>query len=70
MQNIFSMVTIKRSQDYTNCAVESFFKKTKLDESDEFFLIDKRYKKYWTENIQKEFEKLFPKDVLSKFNFI
>ena len=30
----------------------------------------KRYKKYWTENIQKEFEKLFPKDVLSKFNFV
>ena len=33
-------------------------------------LIDKRYKKYWTEKIQKEFEKLFPKDVLNKFNFI
>ena len=29
----------------------------------------KRYKKYWTEKIQKEFEKLFPKDILSKFNF-
>ena len=33
-------------------------------------LIDKRYKKYWTEKIQKEFEKLFPKDILNKFNFV
>ena len=33
-------------------------------------LIDKRYKKYWTKNIQKEFEKLFPKDILNKFNFV
>jgi len=30
----------------------------------------KRYKKFWTENIQKEFEKLFPDDVLSKFNYL
>ena len=33
-------------------------------------LIDKRYTKYWTEEIQKEFVKLFPKDILNKFNFI
>jgi len=33
-------------------------------------LIDKRYKKYWTKKIQKEFEKLFPKDVLSKFSYL
>ena len=40
MQNIFSMVTVKRSENYTNYALDSFFKHTKLDESDDFFLID------------------------------
>jgi|TARA_B110000438_G_C15709907_1_gene604820 hypothetical protein len=33
-------------------------------------LINNRYKNYWTNNIQKEFESLFPKDLLSKFNLI
>ena len=40
MSNIFSMVTIKRSNAYTNYALESFFKNTELNENDEFFLID------------------------------
>jgi len=32
--------------------------------------VDKdRYKEYWSENIEREFKKLFPKDVLSKFNY-
>ena len=40
MSNIFSMVTIQRSNMYTNYALESFFKNTELKENDEFFLID------------------------------
>ena len=34
------MVTIKRSNMYTNYALESFFRNTELDKNDEFFLID------------------------------
>ena len=40
MSNIFSMVTVQRSNTYTNYALESFFKNTELNENDEFFLID------------------------------
>ena len=40
MSNIFSMVTIKRSHNYTNYALKSFFKNTILNNDDEFFLID------------------------------
>ena len=31
------MITIKRSNMYTNYALESFFRNTKLDDDDEFF---------------------------------
>ena len=34
------MPTIKRSNQYTGYALDSFFKNTRLDDSDEFFLID------------------------------
>ena len=40
MNNIFAMPTIKRSNQYTGHALDSFFKNTRLDDSDEFFLID------------------------------
>jgi len=40
MSNIFSMVTVQRSNTYTNHALKSFFKNTELNENDEFFLID------------------------------
>ena len=40
MNNIFAMITIKRSNMYTNYALESFFKNTELDKNDDFFLID------------------------------
>ena len=40
MSNIFGMVTIKSTNLYTDCALKSFFKNTKLDDNDDFFLID------------------------------
>ena len=40
MKNVFSMVTLKASHDYTNYAIDSFFKNTKLNDDDDFLLID------------------------------
>ena len=40
MSNLFAMVTVKRSHCYTSYAIESFFKNTDLNDSDEFLLID------------------------------
>ena len=40
MNNLFAMVTLKESHQYTNYAIESFFKNTELDDTDEFLLID------------------------------
>ena len=40
MSSIFSMVTLKRSNDYTVRAIESFFKNTEINNDDEFLLID------------------------------
>ena len=40
MSNLFSMVTLRSSLDYTYSAIESFFKNTQLKEDDEFLLID------------------------------
>ena len=40
MGNLFVMVTLKKSNIYTVNALKSFFKYTKLEENDEFFLID------------------------------
>ena len=40
MSNLFSMVTLKSSLDYTYYAIDSFFKNTELNEDDEFLLID------------------------------
>ena len=40
MSNIFGVVTLKNSNFYTTHALESFFKSTKLENEDEFFLID------------------------------
>jgi len=40
MSNLFSMVTLRSSLDYTYCAIDSFFRNTELNEDDEFFLID------------------------------
>tara|TARA_Y100000590_G_C15533508_1_gene944095 strand:+ start:30 stop:902 length:873 start_codon:yes stop_codon:yes gene_type:complete len=40
MGNIFSMVTLKRSQIYTSHALESFFKNTEFNNDDRFLLID------------------------------
>jgi len=40
MNTLFSMVTLKSSHHYTNHAIDSFFKNTKLKENDEFLLID------------------------------
>ena len=40
MNNIFAMVTVKNSNLYTDYAIESFFKHTKIDPDDDFFLID------------------------------
>ena len=40
MNNVFSMVTLKSSHDYTNYAIDSFFKNTKLNDDDDFLLID------------------------------
>tara|TARA_B110000438_G_scaffold296988_1_gene342580 strand:+ start:1526 stop:2380 length:855 start_codon:yes stop_codon:yes gene_type:complete len=34
------MVTLKASHDYTNYAIDSFFKNTKLNDDDDFLLID------------------------------
>ena len=34
------MVTLKSSHDYTNYAIDSFFKNTELNNGDEFLLID------------------------------
>ena len=40
MSNIFSMVTVQRSNTYTNYALESFFSSTEINQDDEFLLID------------------------------
>tara|TARA_B100001123_G_scaffold413208_1_gene511344 strand:- start:567 stop:1439 length:873 start_codon:yes stop_codon:yes gene_type:complete len=40
MSNLFSMVTLRSSLDYTHYSIDSFFKNTKLNEDDEFLLID------------------------------
>ena len=40
MNNLFAMVTMKSSKHYTDFAIKSFFNQTKLDEEDEFLLID------------------------------
>ena len=40
MNNVFSMVTLKTSHNYTNYAIDSFFKNTKLSDDDDFLLID------------------------------
>jgi len=40
MNNIFVMVTVKSSNFYTEHALKSFFKYTKLNDDDEFILID------------------------------
>ena len=40
MSNLFSMVTLRSSLDYTYHAIGSFFRNTKLNEDDEFLLID------------------------------
>ena len=40
MNNLFSMVTLQKSHIYTSYAIDSFFKNTEFDESDEFLLID------------------------------
>ena len=36
MSNIFAMITIKRSNVYTNYALETFFKNTELDKNDDY----------------------------------
>ena len=40
MANLFAMVTLKKSTNYTINALHSFFKYTKLEKEDDFFLID------------------------------
>ena len=40
MSNTFAMVTLKSSNFYTSYALESFFKYTKINDDDEFLLID------------------------------
>ena len=40
MSNAFAMVTLKSSNFYTSYALESFFKYTKINDDDEFLLID------------------------------
>ena len=40
MSNIFSMVTLRRSNNYTERALESFFTNTIIEDGDEFLLID------------------------------
>jgi len=40
MSNLFSMVTLRSSLDYTHYSIDSFFKNTELNEDDEFLLID------------------------------
>jgi len=40
MNNLFAMATMKSSKHYTDFAIKSFFNQTKLDEEDEFLLID------------------------------
>ncbi len=40
MNNVFAMVSLKNSSFYTNYALESFFKCTKIDNNDEFILIN------------------------------
>ena len=40
MANLFAMVTLKKSTNYTIKALLSFFKYTKLEKEDDFFLID------------------------------
>ena len=40
MSNLFAMVTLKSSHLYTSYALESFFKNTKVNNNDDFLLID------------------------------
>jgi len=40
MNNVFAMVTLKNSSFYTDYALESFFRYTEIDNSDEFLLIN------------------------------
>ena len=40
MGNLFAMVTLKNSNSYTIHALKSFFECTRMEENDEFFLID------------------------------
>ena len=40
MNNTFAMVTLKSSNFYTSYALESFFRYTKINDNDEFLLID------------------------------
>jgi len=40
MNNIFAMVTLKRSHFYTTHAIKSFFKYTEIENEDEFLLIN------------------------------
>lgn len=40
MNNLFAMVTVKNSHQYTGNAIESFFKNTALTSDDDFLLID------------------------------
>ena len=70
------MVTLKSSHDYTNYAIDSFFKNTKLNNSDEFLLIDNddcelnkfsNYKKI--KIIKNKFPMSFAKNVNQSINY-
>jgi len=76
MKNVFSMVTLKASHDYTNYAIDSFFKNTKLNDDDDFLLIDNdqnkldkisNYKKI--EIIKNKFPMSFAQNVNQAINF-
>jgi O-antigen biosynthesis protein len=43
MNNIFAMVTLKSSNNYTKFALESFFQNTEIKKDDEFLLINNDY---------------------------
>ena len=70
------MVTLKSSHDYTHYAIDSFFKNTKLNNSDEFLLIDNddcelnklsNYKKI--KIIKNKFPMSFAKNVNQSINY-
>ena len=70
------MVTLKSSHDYTNYAIDSFFKNTKLNNSDKFILIDNdgceldkfsNYKKI--KIIKNKFPMSFAKNVNQSINY-